>query len=59
MLIVRREKNPLYFILNFFLKRYRPMIGLKELALINEAIRHLRLKRKIKEIYKGKFICTP
>jgi hypothetical protein len=35
------------------------MIGLKESALINEAIIHLGLKKKIKEIYKGKCICTP
>jgi hypothetical protein len=35
------------------------MIGLKESTLINEAIRHLGLKQKIKELYKGKSICTP
>jgi hypothetical protein len=58
MLIVRRE-NPLYFILNFSKNRYRPMIGLKESTLINETIRHLGLKKKIKKIYKGKSICTP
>ncbi len=35
------------------------MIGLKESTLINETIRHLSLKQEIKEIYKGKTICTP
>jgi len=59
MLVIRRKKNLMYFILNFLKNRYRPMIGLKESTLINEAIRHLGLKQKIKELYKGKSICTP
>ncbi len=44
MLVIKRKNNSFVVHLEFIYNRCRPMINLKELALVNETIRHLRYK---------------